>query len=92
MSSAILIAQIVAIIIQACFLLVSIILIAGMIRQNENTAEQQRVDPNDLLEHLSREIDAELRDTSVKDRRAKTDEWDGKWPPWDIPGAENTSN
>lgn len=86
MTTAILIAQIIAVIIQACFLLVGIILIAGMIRQNEQRGS------GELLDRLTREIDQELREAESSPRGARSDEWDGKWPPWDVPGAENTSN
>lgn len=90
MNTAILIAQVVAVIIQACFLLISILLLAGVVRSNTT-----------LLDAQTAQIDADL---ALEEHRAAeaaqtppvahdpNDPWQGRWPPWETPGRENTSN
>lgn len=86
--TAILIAQVIVLFIQACFLLLSIILLAGVIRSNTT-----------LLDAQTAQIDADL---ALQEQRASeaahaargnpNDPWQGRWPPWDTPGAENANN
>ena len=86
MSTAILVAQVIAILIQACLLMVSILLLAGLIRSNTSIleAESARIDA-DLAQEETRAAAQAAQGTTK-------DPWQGRWPPWDTPGSENTNN
>ena len=76
MNTAILAAQIVGVILQACFVLLAILLLAASIQRTQDEERQA----HDAMEQALALVQ-ETRHEPLTD--AELDDWAGKWPPWD---------
>lgn len=76
MTTAILIAQVLALILQACLVLMTILLVAAAIKRTEDEERQA----HDAMEQALALVQ-ETRHEPLTD--AELDDWTGRWPPWD---------
>lgn len=83
MTTVILVVQVIVALTQIAFLILGLILLAGVIRSSEALNEQSRAKAamDDALASMVAEADTQ-----------EYDPWQGRWPPWDEPGSENTTN
>ena len=84
MNVAILTVQIIVALTQLAFLILGLLLLAGLIRNNEQT--------NAAANEQARAKAAMDEALAAEPESGNYDPWSGRWPPWDTPGTENTTN